>query len=198
MGSQPHPSANKLPKVLPGTQPASNLTQRQNPNLQSDKNQFHLPVGRHQSHQEAYSKPPYQLQPQGVGGQTSEPKGATTLLSAKRRSHQKSIQNEKAENYDSVKEEKAPEKQLSDVEIINLHKKDFRLMIVKMIQDLGNKLEAKIDKLQETLSKEIEDLKIKQAEMQNTVFWGFFVFWSFCLFLGPLPRHREVPRLGVK
>ena len=38
-----------------------------------------------------------------------------------------------------------------------------------MIQDLGNKPEAKIDKLQETLSKEIEDLKIKQAEMQNMI-----------------------------
>ena len=37
-----------------------------------------------------------------------------------------------------------------------------------MIQDLGNKLEANIDKLQETLNKEIEDLQIKQAEMHNT------------------------------
>ena len=41
-------------------------------------------------------------------------------------------------------------------------------MIVKMIQDLRNKLEAKIDKLQETLSKE-NRIKIKQAEMQNTI-----------------------------
>ena len=49
------------------------------------------------------------------------------------------------------------------------HEKDFRLMIVKMIQDLGNKVEAKIDKLQEILSKEIEDLWIKLAEMQNTI-----------------------------
>ena len=38
-----------------------------------------------------------------------------------------------------------------------------------MIQDLGNKLEAKIDKLQETLNKEIEDLRIKHVEMQNTI-----------------------------
>ena len=45
--------------------------------------------------------------------------------------------------------------------------KKTKLMIVKMTHDLGNKLEAKIDKLQETLSKEIEDLRIKQAEMQN-------------------------------
>ena len=42
-------------------------------------------------------------------------------------------------------------------------------MRVKMIQDLGNKMEAKFDNLQETLSKEIEDLKIKQAQAQNTI-----------------------------
>ena len=60
-------------------------------------------------------------------------------------------------------------KQLSDLEIINLHETDLRLMMVKMIQDLGNKLEAKRDKLQETLSKEIGDLRIKQAEMQNII-----------------------------
>ena len=42
-------------------------------------------------------------------------------------------------------------------------------MIVKRIQDLGNILETNIDKLQETLSKEIEDLKIKQAEMKITI-----------------------------
>ena len=39
------------------------------------------------------------------------------------------------------------------------------LMTVKIIQDFGNKLEAKTDKLQETLNKEIENLKIKQSEM---------------------------------
>ena len=55
------------------------------------------------------------------------------------------------------------------MEIIKLHEKDFRLMIVKMIQDLGNKLQAKIDKLQKKMSKEIQDLRIKQAEMQNTI-----------------------------
>ena len=41
-------------------------------------------------------------------------------------------------------------------------------MIVKMTRDLENKLEAKINKLKEPLNKEI-DLKMNQAEMQNTV-----------------------------
>ena len=46
--------------------------------------------------------------------------------------------------------DKTPEKQLSELEISYLHEKDFRVMIVKMIQDLrGKKLEAKIYKLQE-------------------------------------------------
>ena len=38
-----------------------------------------------------------------------------------------------------------------------------------MIQNLRKKLEAKIDKLQEMLNKENGDLKIKEAEMQNTI-----------------------------
>ena len=69
----------------------------------------------------------------------------------------------------SKKKKKSPEKQLSDLEIINLHEKDFRLMIVKMIQDLANNMEANIHKLQETVSKEIQDLRIKEAEIQNTI-----------------------------
>ena len=38
-----------------------------------------------------------------------------------------------------------------------------------MMQDNGNTLDAKTDNLQQTLSKEIQDLKLKQAEMQNTI-----------------------------
>ena len=48
-------------------------------------------------------------------------------------------------------------------------RKDFRLLMLKMIQDIRNKLEAKMDNLQETLSKEIQDIKLKQEEMQNTI-----------------------------
>ena len=40
--------------------------------------------------------------------------------------------------------------------------------MLKMMQDIGNKLEAKMDNLQETLSKEIQDIKLKQEEMQTT------------------------------
>ena len=47
-----------------------------------------------------------------------------------------------------VQEKENTEIQISDLEIANLPEKDFRLIIVKTIQDLGNKLEEKIDKLQ--------------------------------------------------
>ena len=60
---------------------------------------------------------------------------------------------------------KTPENQLSNEEILNLQEKDFRLLRMKMMQDNGNKLEAKMDNLQETLSKEIQDTKLKQEEM---------------------------------
>ena len=63
---------------------------------------------------------------------------------------------------------KTPEKQLSD-EILSLQEKDFRLLMLKMMQDIGNKLEAKMDNLQETLTKEIQDIKLQQEEMQNTI-----------------------------
>ena len=42
-------------------------------------------------------------------------------------------------------------------------------MIVKMIQDHGKRMEAKIEKMQEMLNKDLEELKNKQTEMNNTV-----------------------------
>ena len=41
--------------------------------------------------------------------------------------------------------------------------------MLKMMQDIGDKLETKMDNLQETLTKEIQDIKLKQEEMQNTI-----------------------------
>ena len=55
------------------------------------------------------------------------------------------------------------------MEIGNLPEKEFRIMIVKMIQDLGKRMEAKIEKMQEMLSEDLEELKNKQTEMNNTI-----------------------------
>ena len=55
-------------------------------------------------------------------------------------------------------QDKTPEKQLNEVEIGNLPEKEFRIMIVKMIQDLGKTME----KMQEMFAKDLEELKNKQ------------------------------------
>ena len=59
-------------------------------------------------------------------------------------------------------QDKTPEKQLNKVDIGNLPEKEFRIMIVKMIQDLRKRMEAKIEKMQEMFNKDLEELKNKQ------------------------------------
>ena len=66
--------------------------------------------------------------------------------------------------YQMKEQDKTTEKQLNEVEIGNLPEKEFRVMIVKMIQDLGKRMEAKIEKMQETFSKDLEELKNKHLE----------------------------------
>ena len=56
-------------------------------------------------------------------------------------------------------QDKTPEGQLSEVETGNLPNKEFRVMIVKMIQELRKRKDAQSEKLQEHFSKE----KIKQS-----------------------------------
>ena len=64
--------------------------------------------------------------------------------------------------YHMKEQDKTSEKQLNEVETCNLPEKEFRIMIVKMIQDLGKRMEAKINKLQEMFNKNLEKLKNKQ------------------------------------
>ena len=44
--------------------------------------------------------------------------------------------------YQMKEKDKTPEKQLNEVEISNLPEKEFRILIVKVIQDLGKRMEA--------------------------------------------------------
>ena len=62
-------------------------------------------------------------------------------------------------------EDKTPEKQLNEVETGKLPEKEFRIVIVKMIQNLGNTMETK----QEMFTNDLEELKNKQTEMNNTL-----------------------------
>ena len=57
--------------------------------------------------------------------------------------------------------------QINEEEIGNLLEKEFRVMIVKMTQNLGNRMEARIEKIQEMFSKDLEELKNKQTDEQH-------------------------------
>ena len=59
-------------------------------------------------------------------------------------------------------QEKTPEKQINEVETGNLPEKEIRIMIVKMIQDFGKRMEANIEKMQEIITNDLEELKNRQ------------------------------------
>ena len=74
-------------------------------------------------------------------------------------------------NTQQVKEQdKCPQNQTKEEEIGNLPDKEFRMMIVKMIQNLEikmesqiNSLETRIEKMQETFNKDLEEVKKKES-----------------------------------
>ena len=57
------------------------------------------------------------------------------------------------------------EVQINDEEIDKLPEKEFRTMIVKMIRNL----EGKMEKMQDSINKDLEELKNKHTETNNTI-----------------------------
>ena len=57
------------------------------------------------------------------------------------------------------------EVQINEEEIGKLPEKEFRIMIVKMIKNLENKME----KMQESINKDQEELNNKHTETSNTI-----------------------------
>ena len=76
-----------------------------------------------------------------------------------------------------VKEhDKCPPNQTKEEAIGSLPEKEFRIMIVKMIQNLENKmelqinsLETKIEKMQEMFNNDLEDIKKGQCIMNDAI-----------------------------
>ena len=54
---------------------------------------------------------------------------------------------------------------INEEEIGKLPEKEFRIMIVKRIKNLENKME----KMQESINRDLEELKNKHAEANNTI-----------------------------
>ena len=80
-------------------------------------------------------------------------------------------------NTQQAKEQdKCPPNQTEEEEIRNLPDKEFQIMIVKMIQNLENKMELQIniletrtEKMQERFNKDLEEIKKSQYIMHNAI-----------------------------
>ena len=80
-------------------------------------------------------------------------------------------------NIQQVKEhDKSPPIQTKEEEIRSLSEKEFRIMIVKMIQNLENKmelqinsLETRIEMMQEKFNKDLEEIKKSQSKINNAI-----------------------------
>ena len=69
-------------------------------------------------------------------------------------------------NTTQMKEQtRKTEVQINEEEIGKLPEKEFRIMRVKMIKNLENKME----KMQESVNNDLEELKNKHTETNNTV-----------------------------
>ena len=80
-------------------------------------------------------------------------------------------------NTQQVKEhDKCPPNQTKEEEIGSLPEKEFRIMIIKMIPNLENKLELqihslekRIEKMQEMFNKNLQEIKKSQSIMNNAI-----------------------------
>ena len=80
-------------------------------------------------------------------------------------------------NTQKVKEhEKCPPSQTKEEAIGNLPEKEFRILIIIMIQNLENKmelqinsLETKTEKMQEMFNKDLEEIQKSQLKMNNAI-----------------------------
>ena len=78
-------------------------------------------------------------------------------------------------NIQQIKEhDKCPPNQKQEQQIGSLPEKEFRIIIVKMIKNLENKMELQINKLetrtekkQEMFNKDLEEIKNRQSAMNN-------------------------------
>ena len=80
-------------------------------------------------------------------------------------------------NTQQVKEQdKCPPNQTKEEEVGNLPEKEFRILIVKMIQNLEikmesqiNSLETRTEKMQERFNKDLKEMKRSQSIMSNGI-----------------------------
>ena len=103
-----------------------------------------------------------------LGGQKPKGRKTSTLNPGKRRPQTQSLKKKvkRQRNTTQMKEQtRNTEVQINEEEIGKLPEKEFRIMTVKMIKNLENRME----KMQQSINKVLEELKNKHAETNNTI-----------------------------
>ena len=111
-------------------------------------------------------KPTQHTEPTLAAGGRHQKKRELRICSLRKgdRKHSKLSKMRGQRNTQQMTEQgKNPPDQTNEEEIGSLPENGFRVMIVKMIQNLGNRME----KIQETFNKELEELTGKQTMMNN-------------------------------
>ena len=163
-GTQTHPSAHRLPKVVLSSQTPQNipldmaLLFRGKRLSSTRQNADTIP-----SHQEACTR--HWTYPTTRGREQKQEELRPCSLGKGDLKYCKLDKMRRQRNSLQAKEQdKNPQDQTNEEETSKLPEK-FRVVIVKMIQNLGNRIE----KLQEIFHKDLEELKSKQTVMNNTI-----------------------------
>ena len=110
---------------------------------------------RHRSRKSPCSNhPSYKLIALSTRGQTAEARQSTILQPVEGKPHSQIDKMKRQRTLYQMKEQgKTAEKQLNEVEIGNLPEKEFGIMIVKMIQDVGKKWRQRSRRCKKCLTK---------------------------------------------
>ena len=163
-GTQPHPLAERMPKIIIRSQ----IPQNTPPDVVLPTRKTRSSLIHQNSGTSPSSRKPTQHTEQTLptGGRHQKQRELRTCsLQKGDPKHSKLSKMRTQRNTQQIKEQnKNPPDQTNEEEIGSLPEKEFRVMIVKIIQNLGNRME----KIQETFNKDVEELKSKQT-MNNTI-----------------------------
>ena len=111
-----------------------------------------------------------QLYPIAYKLQCWKPQAKQPVKQEHNSTHKKEKKMRWQKNMSQIKKQgKNLQDQISEEEIGNLPEKEFRVMIVEMIQNPRNIMEAWIEKIQEMFNKDLQELKNKQTEVNSTI-----------------------------
>ena len=70
--------------------------------------------------------------------------------------------------FQMKEQDKIPEEKLSEVDTANLTKKEFGVVIIQIIKELGRRMDGQNEKL-EAFEKELENIKNHQTDREDTI-----------------------------